>query len=97
MKYPLYVRSELNGFGAYLHDANDKHLGYMGSEQTAEAVVSAVNEVASLREKLATAVDALSRLGSFETFTNEGWVFSHPELTARVDFARKARHDASCQ
>ena len=44
-------------------------------------------EVHRLREKL-------KRLGSFETMTNEGWGFSHPELTARTSFAKAALTEA---
>lgn len=59
MDFPLYVRTELHGFGAYLHDKHDRHLGYMGSAQNAATIVAAVNEVAELREQLATAHKAL--------------------------------------
>ena len=35
-------------------------------------------------------LEALRRLASFEAMTNEGWGVSHPELTARANFARAA-------
>lgn len=50
-------------------------------------------EVAELREQLATARAALKRLSTFEAMTIRGWGFSHPEITARVEFARSAFGD----
>lgn len=50
-------------------------------------------EVAELREQLATARAALERLSTYEAFTTEGWGFAHPEITARVNFARAALKD----
>lgn len=47
-------------------------------------------EVAELREQLTIARAALQRLSTFEAMTTEGWGFAHPELTARVDYARTA-------
>jgi cell division protein FtsB len=32
----------------------------------------------------------MTRLASYEAFTQEGWGFSHPEITARVEYARAA-------
>lgn len=103
------------------------------TSENAETIVSAINEVADLREQLATALKerdhwkanhaemvqrnavlrerpdlpvdrlpaiaryeaqlatahrAIARLSTYEAFTTEGWGFAHPEITARVEFAR---------
>lgn len=33
-------------------------------------------------------LEALKKLSTFEAMTTEGWGFEHPEITARVEFAR---------
>ena len=43
MKGPIYLRKEPSGFGAYLHDAFDKHLGYISRVENAERIVALFN------------------------------------------------------
>jgi hypothetical protein len=40
--------------------------------------------------ELLKALEALKRLSTYEAFTNEGWGYSHPEITARIECARAA-------
>lgn len=54
-------------------------------EQTARH--SAEAELAATQAKLA-------RLATYEAFTTDGWGFSHPEITARVQYARAALEGA---
>lgn len=46
MKTPIYLRKEPHGNGAYLHDAFDKHLGYISRIENAERIVAMVNAAA---------------------------------------------------
>lgn len=53
MKAPIYLRKDPVGGGAWLHDAFDKHLGYVHAVETAEAIVAAVNAQAMIAESKA--------------------------------------------
>ena len=47
-----------------------------------------------LQRELAATQAKLARLATYEAFTTDGWGFSHPEITARVQYARAALEGA---
>ncbi len=51
MKGPIYLRKEPQGYGAYLHDAFDKHLGYISRIENAERIVAMVNAMLAARKE----------------------------------------------
>ena len=69
--------------GGLLWVASDNHVALCRAEAAEASNAALTAEVERLR-------GALGRLGTYETFTTEGWGFTHPEIIARVGFARAA-------